>query len=99
MCICLQFHAAAAACLDFTSAAWLEKMAENDSKVTSQVWNYFQLIDTHSWKKTHCQLCDIGLAYQSSCTKFMWNHFRAKHEKNWLKIKWKVVILPSQVRL
>ena len=54
-------------------------MAEKtDTKLISQVWNYFKLSD--SGKKTTCQLCDIKLAYQSGSTKSMWNHLKAKHE-------------------
>ena len=56
-------------------------MAEKpDSKFTSQVWNYFKLVDGKCGKGTICQLCDIKLAYQSGSTKSMWNHLRAKHE-------------------
>ena len=54
-------------------------MAEKD-KLTSLVWNYFQLVETGGVKKTVCQLCDVKLAYQSGSTKSMWNHLRAKHE-------------------
>ena len=54
-------------------------MAEKE-KLTSLVWNYFQLVETGGVKKTICQLCDVKLAYQSGSTKSMWNHLRAKHE-------------------
>ena len=63
------------------------KMAEQqDIKLTSQVRNYFKLLETSSGKKTVCQLCDVKLAYQGASTKSMWNHLRAKHE-NKLKEK------------
>ena len=76
--------AAAAATCHSLSVSMAE---QQDTKFTSQVWNYFKLLETSSGKKTVCQLCDVKLAYQGASTKSMWNHLRAKHENKLMEKK------------
>ena len=51
-----------------------------DSKYTSEVWNYFTVINRDAVeKKTQYKLCDIKLNYKFGSTKSMWNHLKSKH--------------------
>ena len=56
----------------------LKNMA--DSKLKSDVWLYFNIVETKGDKKSQCQLCDALLSYKSNSTTAMWNHLKSKHE-------------------
>ena len=52
-------------------------MADKKGKYTSEVWNYFQIVE--NGERTKCNLCDVTLSYKSNSTKSMWEHLKSKH--------------------
>ena len=48
-----------------------QKVLKPDNKLKSDVWLYFEIVESNGEKKTKCQICDTKLSYKSNSTKTM----------------------------
>lgn len=55
--------------------------------VKAEVWNYFELVDDGTKKKTECKLCKVKLGYVGGNTSSMRNHLKHVHKKSKLNEK------------